>query len=141
MSSTTRTLVRTQDEIVKRVANLAGKDAFGWSRELLITFLDFEHARPFLVESATEDQWGSPSSDPRHELIEYLEFAWEKAHDARGISAGRSVDKIEQWLWLAGEDEVLARFMAASYSPYGIPRLRVVTEALAPERLAELDGA
>lgn len=126
---------RTQDEILARIDEIEADDMFGWSRELLISYLDFEHAKAFLRDGVTPDQW-EPRTDPRADLVAYLDFAWEKANGERGISANRSVDKITHWLWLTGDDGLLAQFKAARYEPYGKPQLAVVTEALAPDLLA-----
>lgn len=125
---------RTQDEILTRIKEITPHDPLTWNRQLLIGFLDFEHAQPFLVEGTTPEQW-EHEADPRAELIDYLDFAWEKVLNKRGISASCSVDKIEQWLWLMGDDALLAEYLAAPYPEYGKPQLAVVTRALAPEKM------
>lgn len=128
-------VVRSPDEILARMDAIAPKDFLGWSRELLVGFLPFAYAKPYLKDGVTEDEWGPPQVDPVGALIDYLGFAWGKSLGERGISAERSVDKIEQWLWLAGMDELLDRFLAADYYPYGRPKLAIVTRALAPDQM------
>ncbi len=61
-------------------------------------------------------------------MREYMPFAWGKVEDHRGISAERSVTKMEAWIWLLKDDEVLERVKAASYTQYGAPKLKVVCE-------------
>jgi hypothetical protein len=41
-------------------------------------------------------------------MLEYMPFAWDKANDMRGLSAGRSVQHFVGWTWLAGDDELSA---------------------------------
>lgn len=140
-------LARSQDEIVARIERLRenDRDPFGWSREVLIGYLDYEHAQPYLQDGVTEKDWaeaiaedGDWVANPIASLIDYLDFAWTKALDERGLSANRSVDKIKQWLWLAGEDGLLGQFLDAPYAMYGKPQLAVVTRALAPEKMPEV---
>lgn len=127
-------VARSQEAILARIAEIADSDFLGWSRELLISYLDYEHAKPFLEEGVTEAEW-DPRVDPKADLIEYLDFAWQKALGERGISSERSIDKITQWIWLMGDLELAAAFARAPYYPYGRPMLRVVTHALAPNKM------
>jgi len=53
------------------------------------------------------------------EMQEYIGFAFEKARDQRGISAGRSIWKFQQWLW-ALEDTEITYF---DFEDYGIALL------------------
>ena len=54
-------------------------------------------------------------------MTEYLSFAFSKANDKRGLSAGRSMEHYTSWLWLDG-DEVLHKTLD-NYEDYGIPQL------------------
>src|SRR5262249_50912769 len=44
----------------------------------------------------------------RKEMLSYLAFAFGKAADHRGISAARSVQKLTEYAWLLGVDELVA---------------------------------
>jgi len=118
------------DEIAARAA--ASDSLFGFGREVLVPFLDYDHAKPFLVPDVTAEAWKpTPLDDAtvRRELASYMEFAWEKAEGHRGISAGRSIQKLTEWVWLLGDDATLAAIEAAEYPMYGCPKLAVISRA------------
>ena len=60
------------------------------------------------------------------EMQRYMEFAIEKAKHRRGISAGRSMWKFQQWLWVL-EDESFGD-IAANYDGYGLQILEDIKE-------------
>lgn len=125
--------MRSQDEIVARIRAGEKDRFFGWDLEVLLPCLDFEHARPLLKPDVTAEKWsGVPKSDDslREEAVKYLDFAWGKAEDHRGISASRSVEKMTEYLWLLGMNQAVADMAAAGYAQYGAPKLRVAAEAL-----------
>lgn len=64
--------------------------------------------------------------NPLDAIRDYLPFAWEKANDCRGISAGRSLDHIRTWLWLADFDD-LAEKHFGDYSHYGKRQLLIAS--------------
>ena len=123
--------MRTQDEIAKRAQDSSGFLCF--SPEVLVPFLDFEHAQPFLKPEVTAAEW-TPKALTRDavlaEMREYMaEYGWPKALDHRGISAGRTVEKMTAWMWLLGDDEAVA-FAEDSdnYPQYGAPVLKFICE-------------
>ena len=142
--------MRTQEEIAAKVTAIQAEGGFlDFRPEVLLAYLDFEHAQPFLKPDATEETWEARSTgrggynpnertgtlDPADEetlkadMLIYLAFAWEKAEDRRGISASRSVQKLEMWLWLLGSEKLAA--LAAdddSYAPYGAPILAAISK-------------
>jgi hypothetical protein len=126
--------MRTQAEIVARIAEKEKSDLFGFEREVLISSLDFEHAKQFLVADAKPEEWVPAITDDqvKAKALDYLVFAWGKAQDHRGISAERSVMKLTQWLWLMGMDELVGRIERdeVAYAQYGAPTLKVIAEAL-----------
>src|ERR1700678_953385 len=99
--------MRTTTEIIQHIANLENEDVFGFQRRDLLRFLSFSDAKPFLNANATEDKW---TTDPlTHDFVvseihDYMPFAWDKANNCRGLSAGRSVEHMKAWLWLLGDD-------------------------------------
>lgn len=125
--------MRTLEEVVAR-ANELEDDFFGFRMSILVDYLPFDLARPFLVDDATAEEWGDvPPLIREHvigEMRSYMEFAWGKVEDHRGLSAGRSVQKMESWLWLLGDD-ALMRFAADgdNYAMYGAPVLKRICEA------------
>jgi len=125
--------MRTQEEIVARYKDEASNDFLGTQRAELIGRLDFAHAREFLKPEATEDKWPVPLSredeEVRKAAVDYLPFAWEKANDCRGLSAGRSLDHYRAWFWLLGDEEMM-RELAGSHTLYGKPMLVKISEKL-----------
>jgi hypothetical protein len=104
--------MRTQEEIVRRIEDLKDSDFFGFQRSDLTDALDYEHAKSFLKEAVPENEWEqslSNDEDVRTKMINYMEFAWDKANNCRGLSAGRSMSHYKAWTWLLG-DEVFNQF-------------------------------
>ena len=125
--------LRTQDEIAERIRASRDDDFLGFRAEVLIGYLDFEHVRPFLKPDATPGEW---TPDPLDEASvaeaarKYMDFAWDKARGHRGISAGRSIDKLTEWIWLLGRDDVVEAIELAAYEQYGVPKLVAICEAM-----------
>jgi hypothetical protein len=117
---------RSASDIVQRLESCKGfNDFFGVQQTDMLAFLPFEFAKPYLDEGVTEELFVNSvksivDAGPLAELKDYLPFAWEKANDCRGLSAGRSLDHIKTWLWLAGfeSDKYFEK-----YSHYGKQQL------------------
>lgn len=123
--------MRTLEEVTKRFTE--SKSMFGFDREVLMDYLTYEQLKPHLkAEVKPEEVVAQPITREgvMKALAEYLVFAWGKAGDHRGISASRSVEKLETWVWLLGDDKLLADFKAAGYSNYGCPKLKLLSERL-----------
>lgn len=118
----------TQDQIVERIAAVAENDWLGFRREVLVQALDFAHAKPFLRDGVTEDQW--PTTDLAAEAAEYLTFAIEKILDHRGISANRSVDKLCEYAWLLGRHDVVSAMESVGFAQYGAPKVKAFAVGL-----------
>ena len=104
--------------------------AFDFRLECCIGYLSFEEAQPWLKPEADWKQ--DPLSDEGvlDLMRDYMEFAWEKAENHRGLSALRSVNKMRHWCWLLGRDGlVYVCGDAHLYSPYGAPILKRISEA------------
>lgn len=130
--------MKTQDQIVARIKEKEhAKSSFlGFDLEVLIFALDFERAKPWLQPAAKETEW-EPATERTDEAIkrkalDYLDFAWGKVEDHRGISAGRSVVKMTEFCWLLGLDELVGRIdrEEIGYPQYGAPILKAISEAL-----------
>jgi hypothetical protein len=100
--------MRTDAEIVARIAEIEKRDFLGFEQNDLIAALTFEAAKPYLIEDATAEQFGEPVPRDKESvlkiMLDYMPFAWEKANNGRGISAARSMSHYTSWIWLAGDD-------------------------------------
>lgn len=99
-------LKRIQEEIVKRIQDRKDNDFFGFERITYMAYLNLEHMAVFLEPGEVIISHDPSLIDPVDEIKNYMEFAWDKANNMRGLSAGRSVDRMTAWLWLAGEDDL-----------------------------------
>lgn len=119
---------RPQHEIVARIKRIGdeplGEDMFGFRRDALLDGLDFDHAQEFLKPEATREQWEEAVRPIAEVAREYLTFAIGKINDHRGISADRSVQKLREYAWLLGRDDVVAAMNAADYPQYGAPKVK-----------------
>lgn len=129
---------RTLDEIVARIKSTGGP--FNFSADVLLEYLPFDLAQPFLRPEVTREQWetsigtfsgyGPPCDksrplDPadREHILEatrhYAKFGWEKVQDHRGLSASRTIDKMSAWLWLLGYEDGEVYDVDADWGQYG----------------------
>jgi hypothetical protein len=121
--------MRTQDEILERIRERKDEDMLGFEWHEYVAYLDFDHAKEFLKDTATaEDRNQADINGLRQVMIEYMPFAWDKANNCRGISAGRSLAHYVAWLWLAGDDELLGAL--DDYEFYGKDELVRICEHL-----------
>jgi len=125
--------MHTQQEILTRIEKRKPDDFFGFEVSEYIDFLDFEHARPFLVAGATAEVWAKQQKPNTREavlavMLEYMPFAWEKANNCRGISANRSIAHFVAWTWLAGDDEFSREVESTRHEFYGKPALIKICE-------------
>lgn len=122
--------MRTQDEIRERFDSLAEShlDPFGFRREALLDCMEFDTAVGIgMNPEAKPEEWARPDVATR--TREYLRFAIGKAVNHREISAGRSIEKLAEWLWVLDDADLIERFEAAPYPQYGAPKLRVLEDA------------
>jgi len=118
--------MRTQDEIVARAKAGDTQDMFGFGLSVLVEYIDADHIKPLLKEDADPKGWESmapTAENVLNDMKEYMKFAWEKAQNHRGLSASRSVVKMQAWLWLLGDEDLVAGVM---YAQYGAPILRKI---------------
>ncbi|GAA4626719.1 hypothetical protein GCM10023196_036100 [Actinoallomurus vinaceus] len=124
---------RTQEEILARLDAVREDDMFGFRREVLLPALEFEHARSFLKPETTAEDWSGVqvcAGDWESAARSYYEFALGKIRDHRGISASRSVEKLTEYAWLLGRDDVIAAMDAAEYPQYGAPKVAAFAAAM-----------
>ena len=103
--------MRSQQEILDRLKGMEN-DFFGWETNGLVLALTKESAETLvgtiLKPDADLSDWEPAyytDQEIRDRCIDYMEFAWGKANNCRGISAGRSMAHYKTWLWLLGEDQ------------------------------------
>lgn len=121
---------RSQDAILTRIKGLQ-EDFLGFQREVLIGFLDYDHAKEFLKDEITAAEWDARLNDDaaiQAEMREYMAFAWEKVDNHRGISANRNIDKMTAFAWLLGRDDVIVALDAIPYPQYGAPKLKYLCD-------------
>jgi len=130
------TLRRTPKEILNKIESL-GDDMFDFRPGDLLAALPFKDAKPHLNKGVGPKKWAkAQTTDPLKEARDYLDFAWEKANGCRGLSASRSLNHLEAWLWLAGLDDV----DFSDYTHYGKLWLVAATTALlGPDEWKKLD--
>lgn len=121
--------MRTQEEILKRIGEIKS-DFSGAERSSLLYYLSYENAKKFLKEEVTEEDWNkdrkSTDEDVLKEMKDYINFAWEKAHGERGLSASRSLSHYSAWIWLLndGNFEEFENQAENNYAMYGKPVLK-----------------
>lgn len=112
--------MRTDDEILARIEARKEEDFFGFELPDLLIRLPFEKARPHVSDEITEAGWTTLPRDRESvlkEMHEYMSFAWDKANNCRGLSAGRSMCHYMAWVWLVGDEEVFGDL--TDYQYYG----------------------
>lgn len=127
--------MKTQEQIVERIEELGKnyQDLFGFQRGDLIEYLTFDNAKQFLNDPDNNEDWTAASQD-RDCVVKviknYLEFAWDKANNCRGLSADRSIQHFLAWTWLIDDDfyKELAESYDINYRYYGKPQLVLVSE-------------
>jgi hypothetical protein len=124
--------MRTQQEIITHYQQESKSDFFGFMADVLLPYLSAKQVKPFLKDDADLSEWKqSPLTDEAitAEMEKYMGFAWTKVQAHRGISASRSVEKMQAWLWLLGDEETLAYAKDnANYPQYGAPILMKICE-------------
>lgn len=128
----------SQDKIIERY-NEVKNEFMSFEGEVLIDFLSFESAKEFLkndyvaevVAGTKEYAFVSDINEAAQDFLDYMNFAWGKAQDERGISASRSVQKLGAWLFVMGRDDL--RLIIDNddlYNPYGAPALIAVCKEM-----------
>lgn len=131
--------MKTQEAILKRISDIGKEDFFGFETKSLICFLDYEHAKPYLDDGVTEEDWEEAQhKDAKVVMVDYMDFAWEKAKDCRGISAYRSMEYYSAWLWLDGNDKLSEE--VKHYEYYGKDNLVKICEYLGLDSKKYDDG-
>lgn len=123
---------RTQDEILARFIEANKDDMFGFRTSVLAEHLTYEKlaaTAAFEMDKIGEADW-QPVTDTESVARDYLTFAIGKIEDHRGISASRSVDKLREYAWLLGRDDVVDAMDAADYAQYGAPQVKAFANTI-----------
>lgn len=133
---------RTQKEIVEKVNEWNSENnLFDHRPSDLIEYLEYGYAKPFLKDGVTKEEWEKGSDDiksPKSVMIDYMPFAWQKANDCRGLSAMRTMQHYQAWLWLDGNDELSETL--SDYEYYGKDHLVKICEYLGLDHTQWDDG-
>jgi hypothetical protein len=122
------TTTRTQDEILARFHAIADGDFFGFRREVLSDAMTADTLKAAMPGANVVDTWTPDDTEPA--ARGYLDFAIGKILNHRGISAARSVDKLGEYAWLLGRDDVVSAMDAAGYEQYGAPKVKAFAEGM-----------
>lgn len=125
--------MKTQQEIIDYYKEIKEDDFFGFKGDILLSYLDKEHVMQFLKPGAIlSDEWKANPLERDFiikEMKEYMEFAWDKAERHRGLSATRSIEKMQAYLWLLEDDDTLTfSEREGNYKNYGAPILWKICE-------------
>jgi hypothetical protein len=131
-------VLKPVSEIIEKIHEVKS-EMFGFKMDILTDYLPAEDLEQFLNEEGKEELKKNPDAwkqiteidEAAQDFLDYMNFAWGKALDERGLSAGRSISKLSAWLWLLGrEDLVEVIENEDTYNPYGAPSLINVCNAL-----------
>lgn len=96
--------MQTQKAIQARYDERKGSDFLGFEVNEYLSALEYEYVKDLLKKGETEESWGPPTlqtdEDVMGQMRDYMEFAFEKANNQRGISADRSICHYIAWTWL-----------------------------------------
>lgn len=123
--TTPRTSIRSQDEILAELERVQKNDFFGFKSNDLLGYLDYDHAKEYLKPEVTAEEWKASPSDRASilkEMEDYMPFAWDKANNGRGLSAGRSLAHYTVWVWMLGDQDQFGDL--ETYQHYGKDNLR-----------------
>jgi hypothetical protein len=126
------TFVQTDAAIVQRILDISGADIMGFETSDLVHALPYDEAKAWLKPEILEADW-KPAPRDRKNVIEamkdYMLFALEKATDHRGLSANRSINHFSAWLFLLGDDGLVAFCNdGGNYKNYGMPMLKAICD-------------
>ena len=142
--------LRTQEELKEKFDELRNSThLFSFQIDVLIFYLTFEDTKIYLKEEFLKEieagtkQWLQITTIERciQDFLDYMEFAFGKAENQRGLSACRSIDKLSIWLWIMNREDLYSIITNEDlYNPYGAPALIEVCDKMdikVPDSLRE----
>ena len=116
--------MRTTEEILARITDVAETDVFGAERTALVEALPFDAAAPFMVAPPDEDAWVEATKATAEEkLASWLPIAAGCAESHLAVPARRAWHLLRGWVWLLG-DEQYNSINWDAYDLYGAPVLK-----------------
>lgn len=115
------------------------EDPLGITLDDILEFMTFEEAKPYLKEEyikkveSGEEEWTYLDYTPINvinKMKDYMEFAWNKANNFRGLSAWRSIQHYRNWLYMLGDSFDNLINAMKRYDYYGKPFLALISELL-----------
>lgn len=95
----------------------------------LADFMTVEQMQKFNLEVSNPNGWKTEELT-RENVLKRLEsdlaFAFEKALNKRGLSAGLMYGVIKMWMWVLDEHDDLVNWSDVNYAQYGLPYLKAV---------------
>lgn len=95
----------------------------------LADFMTVEQMQKFDLEVSNPDGWKTEELT-RENVLKRLEsdlaFAFEKALNKRGLSAGLMYGVVKMWMWVLDEHDDLVNWSDGNYAQYGLPYLKAV---------------
>lgn len=127
--------MKTIEEIVQRCRD-KGEEVFDFTVAALGEYLPFDMVKEFLSEdvlkeSDIEKKWNEEDyteltrENVINDILDYMEFALEKAESHRGLSANRSISRMNAWVWVLGDED---KIDWDNYANYGVPILKQICE-------------
>ena len=129
-------VVPTKEEVDKRYDDREERDIIGFEVGEYMVYMSFEKVRSMVKDDVSDSAIRNILEPVSRDYMiksmhDYMEFAWGKANDMRGISANRSIGHYVAWTWLAGDVSLSKEIedMAVSYyCYYGKPILERICE-------------
>jgi hypothetical protein len=115
--------MRKDEEIIARIKELKSLDFRGHQRSDLADYLTAEQLEPLGFKVHNFKTLPRDADSIMEQMKAYMIFAWGKANNCRGLSAGRSLDHYSAWLWMLGMTVDFSH-----YTHYGKPQLRAICE-------------
>ena len=126
-------------EEVKRIMENPSDKDFGFDISVAIDYISLEDDpkhfkedyKKQVKEGKAEHHQITDVYEAAHDFLDYMVFAWRKARDERGLSAGRSITKLAAWMKILNRPDV-AKILNDDnlYAEYGKPALRKACEML-----------
>lgn len=120
-------IIRTTEEIKNKLKEGFSTDFFGFGVQDIAEALSFEDIKEMLTDEFlnnpnAKEIWEEGRLETKQDVVNrmknYLDFAWEKANDERGLSADRSIQHYIAWSWLI-DDELYNKLVHMYETEYG----------------------
>ena len=131
--------LQSSKSIREKYDTVKENDFFGFASQVYFEFIDWEDCKDLYQAEYIQDvESGKEKFEPITDIMEaaqdfldYMNFAWGKAQDKRGISASRSITKLSAWLWIMGRPDLSEEIEKDElYNPYGASALISICEKM-----------